>query len=477
MVDSSYVAAAIIVFTLIALAALRGRSVGMRLGCETIILLVLETCLLLRGTSPLPSPPTLLHAPDAAWLRAIAVIWWLIGARLVATLTIMALGRDARSREAKLLSDLLAGGIYITAVLIVLNSVLDLRVNGLLATSGVMAIVLGLALQNTLADVFSGVAVGLEKPFHVGDRVSIGDHLEGVVVQMNWRAIRIETDGEDVASVPNSIVARSEIINRSVPTERRAASVNIPTQSTLRSDTLLELVRQAVLLCPAILEHPASKVSIKSFGTRTTMLEAAYHVASTADLSIAKSQLLRQTRRLFRHAGIVVDGPDTPASLLGEIVLFESLTPDQIGHLADALIAHTYDSGERVFEQDSPGAALFVIRSGVVEVARDEANGTRTIYGCVGPGEYLGEISMMSGAVHRVTATALARTDVFELPRSALEGLLGGGDGALSAALERSMKRGLALLERDAAARMCHPLDAGGTLIGRIENFLDRRAG
>jgi small-conductance mechanosensitive channel len=50
-------------------------------------------------------------------------------------------------------------------------------------TSGVTAVILGLALQNILADVFFGIAIGLEQPFHVGDRVSVGDSVEGVVVQ------------------------------------------------------------------------------------------------------------------------------------------------------------------------------------------------------------------------------------------------------------------------------------------------------
>lgn len=90
------------------------------------------------------------------------------------------------------------------------------------AISGRIAILLGLASQNTLADVFSGIALGLGPPFHIGDRVSIGDDAEGVVVQMNRRSIRVQTDGEDIAMIPNSIVAQNLITNRNVPTPRRA---------------------------------------------------------------------------------------------------------------------------------------------------------------------------------------------------------------------------------------------------------------
>src|SRR5208282_4207084 len=90
--------------------------------------------------------------------------------------------RDRRSRGGRLFSDLLAAAIYIATAAAVLNSVFALPVTGVVATSGVAAIVLGLALQNTLADVFAGIAVGIEAPFGVGDRIEIADKTEGVVV-------------------------------------------------------------------------------------------------------------------------------------------------------------------------------------------------------------------------------------------------------------------------------------------------------
>lgn len=327
---TSYLPQIVLAMTLMGLLVLRSRGTPTRLIGELILLVLVSGYLFSQGMSPLPTEMALSKAPDPAWLRALAVIWWLIAARLASVLLALVLGRDARSRQARLLSDLLAGAVYLTAILIILNTVLGLRVNGLIATSGVIAIVVGLALQNTLADVFSGIAVGIEQPFHVGDRVSIGDHPEGIIAQMNWRAIRIRTDGEDLATIPNSIVARSEIINRSVPTQRRVVSVEIPTLSTARSETLIGLIRQALLLCPAILEHPEASVAIKHIGTRTTTLGVSFFVATTPDVSTAKGQLMRQVRRLFRHADVISGQPVTPEALLSGLILFEALTAEQI---------------------------------------------------------------------------------------------------------------------------------------------------
>jgi CRP-like cAMP-binding protein len=148
------------------------------------------------------------------------------------------------------------------------------------------------------------------------------------------------------------------------------------------------------------------------------------------------------------------------------------LTEDQISRLETNLIAHKLEPQSLLFEQGGVGASIYIVRSGVLDVVAEEAGVSRP-YGRIGPGEYLGEVSMMSGKPHPVSAVALTPCDVLELPRSALEGLLN-DDGALGEALERAVRRGLALLERDDAARNAQPLDEGGSLLNHIRQFLRR---
>jgi small-conductance mechanosensitive channel len=459
--------------TVAALAMVRTRSARVRLLAEGLLLLALSGCFTLWAVSPLPSQSELAARHDELWLRALAVVWWLVGARFVASLIVLALGRGAHARQARLLSDLVAGAIYLTAALVVLNSVLGLQLKGLLATSGLVAILLGLASQNTLADLFSGIALGLDQPFHIGDRVSIGEHAEGVIAQMNWRSIRVQTDDEDIAMIPNSVVAKSPITNRSVPTPHRAASVDIPVVSSARSETLIELIRQAILLSPGLLPAPAPFVALKRLGIRSNIFVVSYFVASSADLAPAKGQLLRQIRRLFRHAGIGTDPAPTPDRLLSGLALFNSLIDDQISRLEMNLIPHMLEPQSLLYQQGDVGASIYIVRSGVLEVIGQE-DGASKHYGKVGPGEYLGEISMMTGKPHPVSAVALTVCEVLELPRSALERLLN-EDHALGEAMERSVRRGLDLLDRDEAARNARPVDDAGTLFNQIRLFLRRQ--
>src|SRR5580658_8029057 len=239
------------------------------------------TFILIRHqTSPLAGNGGTANAASI-WLNAVAGIWWLLGARVLVAAMSFTLNHNRRWCEARLFPDLTAAAIYTAAVTIVLISVLALPIGGLLATSGVLAIVLGLALQNTLADVFAGIAFGIEAPFNVGDRISIGDKIEGTVVQMNWRSIRILTDGDDVAIVPNSVVAKSDIVNRSFPTRVRSAFIELSCPAMSNPERVIDTLRQATLLCPPILPVPISSAVLTRLGSTENRFRVSFSVADT----------------------------------------------------------------------------------------------------------------------------------------------------------------------------------------------------
>jgi small-conductance mechanosensitive channel len=105
------------------------------------------------------------------WEKLIEAGWWLIAARGAIALMRLVVVLEQRSRETQIISDLVAGVIYIATWLAIVDFVFAIPIGGLLATSGIIAIVLGFALQSTMADVFSGIAVGLERPYRAGDLI------------------------------------------------------------------------------------------------------------------------------------------------------------------------------------------------------------------------------------------------------------------------------------------------------------------
>ncbi|MDM8561114.1 ABC transporter substrate-binding protein [Candidatus Parabeggiatoa sp. HSG14] len=107
--------------------------------------------------------------------------------------------------------------IYLFALFGIIGFVFGKPITSLLATSGMAAMIIGLAIQMNLSNIFSGIALNIERSFRVGDWVIIGGFDEGKVVNMNWRVTQIETRKGYILSIPNSTVSDSDIKNFSYP--------------------------------------------------------------------------------------------------------------------------------------------------------------------------------------------------------------------------------------------------------------------
>ena len=155
------------------------------------------------------------------WLDAVhgalKIAWWLWAAWFLVGFLRAFVIVEHRPREGKLLQDLLAGLIYLVAAFAIIAYVFDLPIQGLLATSGAVAIILGLALQSTLGDVFSGVVLSFSRPYRPGDWISLEGGTDGRVIEMNWRA----THRADRASRPRD---RAEQHDRQVEDRQRQLS-------------------------------------------------------------------------------------------------------------------------------------------------------------------------------------------------------------------------------------------------------------
>jgi small-conductance mechanosensitive channel/CRP-like cAMP-binding protein len=466
--------------------AVRSKPLGVRAGFLAMLVTVPAFLLYWSGTSPLLTGDTVPMGPEGHWLRALGIVWWFAAARMLALIVDRILGHDEASREARITSDLLCAAIYIAAFLVVLNFVLLLPVNGLVATSGIMAVVIGLALQNTLSDVFSGVAVGIEHPFAVGHRISLGEGVEGVVVQVNWRSIRILTDGEDVATIPNSVVAKAQIVNRSFPTERRATRLQLVRPAAESPEWMMHVLRQAVLLCPDALETPAPSVTISSLGMRSTTYAVDFFVAGSSMIGRTKSLLLLHVDRQLRYAALLAEDEagageevkpraGTAAALLSQITLFDPLTEAQRGDVAKQMTRRTLEEGDELFREGAEDDRLYVVASGVLEIKRATGNGARLLIGRIGAAEYIGEISMLTGAPHAADAEACTRTVVYELSRDVLSPLLR-DNAELAKAFERSVRRGLCLVERAVATQAGAPLPGPGAILAGIRRLFGHGA-
>ncbi|HKB78408.1 MAG TPA: DUF1003 domain-containing protein, partial [Thermoanaerobaculia bacterium] len=109
----------------------------------------------------------------------------------------------------------------------------------------------------------------------------------------------------------------------------------------------------------------------------------------------------------------------TRQELLGNIPLFESLTPEDLDALARRLEESAYSEGAVIFQQGDEGSALFIIDDGAVEISYGEGR-ARVILATLYTGQYFGELSVLDGSPRSATATAMKASRLIRLDRDDL---------------------------------------------------------
>ncbi len=402
-----------------------------------VIFLILLTFVLVKADIVPYQPLRLTGSPFLDVVHgALKVAWWLWTAWFLVSVLRAFVIVEHRPREGKLLQDLLAGLIYLVAVFAIIAYVLDLPIQGLLATSGVVAIILGLALQSTLGDVFSGIVLSFSRPYRPGDWINIEGGTDGRVIEMNWRATHVLTGRRDLAIVPNSTIAKSKIVNVSSPSGIHGVTVTIQLEAKTPPATGAEILDHAILNCRLILATPAPSVTIKSINATFTEFEITFFVEELASATRAQNQLFDMIFRHLASAGIdlatVENQPERairdqappksttgPERLLELVAIFANLTSDERKSIAAKLEPKSYDKGETLVEPGTVLHSLFIVGTGVLSFTREESEGEIELIR-IGPGDHFGEIGMLTGAPATAKISALIPSTVYELTKDDL---------------------------------------------------------
>ncbi|MDR5774132.1 MULTISPECIES: mechanosensitive ion channel family protein [unclassified Caballeronia] len=377
------------------------------------------------------------QAPYAAvvelhWLgQVLEIIWWLTGARLL-TLSLDTLLLPRAWRKQRLFSDVFGAVVFLAAAVAALGFVLELPVRGLVATSGALAIVLGLAIQSTLSDVFAGIVLNTTEPYSVGDWVLIDD-VEGKVIEMNWRATHLLTGQGNTLIVPNAVASKAKISNNSRPANIHGISLILEIDPEARPKTVLDALGRALTGCNVILDSPAPYARMK----RATLNSVQYEVVAFVDDMNKKSSVSNELFDLcYRHLaassvalralGIpapAVTAHDAREALLRRVSLFDSLTSDEIERLAKRLLRHEYQARQQILAPDTVPDSLSIVHSGVLSVTYHEATGDREV-ARVGPGEAFGEAGLLAGLPMHVSISTLTPVVLYQLGKNDMTSFL-----------------------------------------------------
>lgn len=271
---------------------------------------LLAVCAAIWHVDGEPYPLDTLFPNSSSFFDAVLrVLLWFVAALLGVTFVRFALDRRripdiGPARAGKLFSDLLSGVIYVIAGNGILEAVFGIPLSGLLATSGIIAVVVGLALQNTLTDLFSGLALNLERPFRAGDWIEISGGPEGEIIDGNWRATRLRTRAGDLVVVPNAVLAKSVVTNRYWPSRIHAANAVITFGHDLDPDHATEVLLEAAQDQSLDLADPPPSVSMLSWGPLGISYSLGFYVADYADAPGATDKVLRAVWHTAKKRGL-----------------------------------------------------------------------------------------------------------------------------------------------------------------------------
>jgi small-conductance mechanosensitive channel len=382
-----------------------------RFVCMSVLFIVQTILIVELMGSPLHPVFRPKDLPREFWLQILACFWWAFAAReLIGFLALPAALRKTEI-ENKILSDIIAACIYVCSGVGIVGFVFALPLQGIVATSGIIAIVLGLALQNSLGDVFSGLSLSVERPFRIGDQIFIEGGVEGEVIQINWRSTHLRNDENDVVIIPHSSMAKLRIQNHSALSARYSGILTVIVDNRNEPEYAVEILKQAAMTCPSILGQPAPFVAATKFNGDRITYDIHFSTSSIASSGEARSQIITQLYKRARPSRHLPES--SPIFFFEEDELFdhlsalEPLSAEEKSHLSSKLTRRHFKVGEELLTQGVKAESLQFVFYGVIQATRRVQDDRVLKLGKIGPGDSFGEISLLTGAAAGATLTGL----------------------------------------------------------------------
>lgn len=200
----------------------------------------------------------------------------------------------------------------------VLLAIWEIDITPILASAGVLSIVLGLAAQDAIENLIGGVSLYFDDTYNTGDVIVLEDGRRGAVTDIGIRSTTVLTRDNIVITVPNSVLNSASVINESAPQRRKRIRVPI----TVAYGTDHEKVEAILLeLCddiPLVLESPAPQVMFQEFGDSALLFELWAHVGHPFSEPRATDHINRRIYERFDDAEITIPFPQRKISYLSE---------------------------------------------------------------------------------------------------------------------------------------------------------------
>jgi small-conductance mechanosensitive channel/CRP-like cAMP-binding protein len=397
-----------------------------------------------------------------------------------------------------ILRDFTIIALFFIGVLLILYYRTEFNVTGLFTTSAVISIVIGLALQDTLGNLFSGLALQTERSFNVSDWVRFGER-EGVVVDISWRATKLRTRANDLVIIPNTLISKDVVINYSRPSRVHAELAHIGTHYRHPPADVIVAIEEASDQTMGILKRPRVDVRTETFADSAVIYQIKYWIKDYAEVEDIADDFMTRIWYSFKRHGIEIPFPIRNVYLrevtketeraeaeadderiyghLREVELFDALSDEEARALAARARVQEFFTGETVLRQGAPGDSLYIIDVGRVEVVVSRDGHSERVAE-LGPSDFLGEMALLTGEQRTATVVTLEPTRFFVIDREAFRDTLL-QNPAIAEQISEALTRRRAELEATHAeldrAVAASPDETRRQILSRIWDFFGSR--
>ncbi len=367
--------------------------------------------------------------------------------RLIEVFILRSLEARLKTTIPRLLKDIAAVMVFIVTGITLAKVVFNQPVTAVWATSGVLAFVLGLALQNTIADLFCGIALNVDQPFRINEWIEIHprsvEPLRGCVTEISWRSTRIRRTNNTLVLVPNSVLCASVLINLSRPEPRSRFDLVLCFDYGIPEERVLRVLLAGVKATSGILETPPPKVLVHHLTDKGVEYKVRYWVdplvtsprrARHRVVSSVLGQLFqagitpayeKQDLFLSRMPNRQLDRSVDRQTLVQRTAIFSVLNPAECQGLSERMVERQYQTGEVLVQQGDQGDSMYILVEGLLSVNLEQADDAQAVkLAQITPGQFFGEMSLLTGEKRSATVQATTDVVVFEITKHDLSPLL-----------------------------------------------------
>lgn len=343
------------------------------------------------------------------------------------------------TKVSKFLSQIVSIIIFLAALAIVLQVIYGQQVPGLLAGAGIVGLVLGLALQDTLSNIFSGFAIYFGGQFKSGDWLNIGDH-NAQIMEVNWRSTRLRTEDNIYLDIPNSNITKETVVNFTHPTPLHALRIEIGLDYDVPPTKVRQVLIESTQMVDGVLCEPAPTVFLKDFAASSITYEIKFWMNDHSKYEETNSAIRTNLWYALRRNNISIPYPiqleahyepsqptiDRKAVIreaLGKIFFAECLNEIQIGQLIDRANVVHFGLSEQIIRQGQDDSSMYVILEGRADIIVEAGGVSRTV-ATIGAGDCIGEMSLLTGECRSATVRALDDVRAVEISKAILAPLI-----------------------------------------------------